>query len=592
MPSEQPYVSIIIPSYNRLHSLSACLASLEKLDYPRDRFEVIVVNDGSAISLDAAIVPFQTTLPLKLITQDNAGPATARNTGAKAAKGSILAFTDDDCQPAVDWLRRLIPYFRKPVQETSAPIAVGGQVLNALPQNLYATASQGLVDYLYTQYNTKVQNTGFFTSNNMALSARDFHRIGGFDQTFPLAAAEDREFCDRWRASGYLLIYAPEVKVYHAHDLTLKSFWRQQFNYGRGAFHYYQTQTCKEPQPSQRQPWVFYLRLLTYPLQSWGLPKALLITALFWVSQIAVVMGRLTEARRNSQIKTNSASPSPIPTQRSVAFPTIWPTTRKRFTREDVDTEVRDLIEQFPEALPYLAEAPWQANMLNTWLREYGDISPPRFYTLADRNLVYMEVPKVACTSIKLTIGHAYGMSFETELDSHDHQGWNYGLGKPQKSQGCIFAFVRNPFDRLVSCYRDKVVGSDYFSETLKMSHNRIPSDISFEEFVKIIVKIPDFLADKHFKSQYALLSHNGQLLPNFIGHFETLKEDWLLLAKKHKFDHSLAHKNAGKMREKDNNTYHNYYTPELINLVYLRYQNDFSQLGYVDAREQILNLV
>lgn len=307
MSFDLPYVSIIIPTYNRLHPLSACLACLEKLDYPRNRFEIVVVNDGSTISLDAAITPFKDKLPVTLITKDNAGPAAARNTGAKAAKGDILAFTDDDCQPADDWLKNLILYFRQTPQETDVPITVGGGVLNALPQNPYATASQDLVDYLYTQYNINPHNAGFFTSNNFALLAKDFHQVGGFNETFPLAAGEDREFCDRWRTNGYQLRYLPEAIVHHAHKLTLKSFWEQQFNYGRGAFHFYKHSAQRQTHKGSRQPWMFYLNLLQYPFDQKPILEAIPIALLFLLSQVAVATGLIYESVKSRlQKKINS----------------------------------------------------------------------------------------------------------------------------------------------------------------------------------------------------------------------------------------------------------------------------------------------
>ena len=290
--------SIIIPTYNRPESLRQCLQSITQIDYPCDCFEVIVVDDGSTVSLDKVIAPFQATITLKLITQSNAGPGKARNTGAKAAKGIILAFTDDDCQPASNWLRALASYFRGDVQLAGLPMAIGGHTQNLLTQNVYSQASQSLVDYIYEQYNPDLENAGFFTSNNLAVLSAGFHSINGFKETFPLAAAEDREFCDRWKAKGYRLMYAREALVGHAHKLTLRSFWQQQFNYGRGAFHFYQHST-------QRHPWTFYLNLLRYPFRQKSHLVALTMAFLFLMSQIAVATGLLFESIQDQQGKLN-----------------------------------------------------------------------------------------------------------------------------------------------------------------------------------------------------------------------------------------------------------------------------------------------
>lgn len=288
--------SIIIPTYNRPARLKQCLQSIVQIDYPCDRFEVIVVDDGSNVPLNDAIAPFYKSLHITLVTQSNAGPATARNRGANIAKGRVLAFTDDDCQPSPDWLTALVDYFFGHTRATKTGYIVGGKVLNLLTQNLYSTASQLLVDYLYTQCNADPTDAGFFTSNNLALLAADFRACGGFNETFPLAAGEDREFCDRLKSKGYKLIYATQAIVFHTHELTLRSFWRQQFNYGRGAFHFHRYSTQRhEQQKNQTQPWMFYLNLLLYPFHEQSLLIALPIALLFLVSQIAIAVGLTVE---------------------------------------------------------------------------------------------------------------------------------------------------------------------------------------------------------------------------------------------------------------------------------------------------------
>lgn len=250
--------SIIIPTYNRPQPLTNCLQSLADLDYPDNRFEVIVVDDGSKISLKTVVKPLQNQLNLTLIPQANAGPATARNTGAKQAQGKFLAFIDDDCTPANNWLQVLETYLIAHANDL-----IGGCIINALSENIYATASQALLDYIYASYQNKTKFPQFFTSNNIALSAENFWAIGGFDTNFPLAAAEDREFCDRLLSHNYNMRYAPEAIVYHAHHLTLKTFYRQHFNYGRGAFLFHKTYSQRHPQQKSIQSWSFYLKLIT-----------------------------------------------------------------------------------------------------------------------------------------------------------------------------------------------------------------------------------------------------------------------------------------------------------------------------------------
>ncbi|MBA2450110.1 MAG: glycosyltransferase family 2 protein, partial [Chloroflexi bacterium] len=143
MAHELPAFSIVVPTYNRPRQLADCLQALAGLDYPRERFEVIVVDDGSATSLEPVVERFREKLSLTLIRQPNAGPAAARNVGAARASGQFLAFTDDDCRPSPDWLEAFAKSFGP-----RPDAALGGRTLNALPANAYSTATQLLLEYV------------------------------------------------------------------------------------------------------------------------------------------------------------------------------------------------------------------------------------------------------------------------------------------------------------------------------------------------------------------------------------------------------------------------------------------------------------
>src|SRR4051794_20266715 len=111
--SNLPFFSVIIPTYERPGLITACLRAFTQLDYPVGRFEVIVVDDGSAHSVDSVIEQFRGRLDVRVLTQENTGPAGARNFGAAQARGEFLAFTDDDCFPDAGWLRALASYFAR-----------------------------------------------------------------------------------------------------------------------------------------------------------------------------------------------------------------------------------------------------------------------------------------------------------------------------------------------------------------------------------------------------------------------------------------------------------------------------------------------
>lgn len=297
--AQQYLFSIIIPTYNRPERLSNCLESLTQLDYPRADFEVVVVDDGSKMSLEPVVAAVKDKLNLTFVRQTNAGPATARNTGASKAQGKYLVFTDDDCAPSSDWLSKLAVRF-----STVPDVMIGGYTINALKENLYSTASQILIDYLYEYYNKNSVQPNFFASNNIALPTETFRLLGGFDTSFPLAAAEDREFCDRWLYKGYKMLYAPEVQVYHTHELTLRKLWRQHFNYGRGAFCFHKIRANRISQPIKVEPLSFYLDLLTYPLSRLSSKIGVLVTALIFISQVANAAGFFWERSHSPSISS------------------------------------------------------------------------------------------------------------------------------------------------------------------------------------------------------------------------------------------------------------------------------------------------
>jgi len=283
---KKPFFSIIIPTYNRSDRLAECLKALVRLNYPRDSFEVIVVDDGSEVVPDNIWEAVQYDIQIKLITQTNAGPAAARNSGALKAKGDFLVFTDDDCRPQSNWLSVVAEHFNN-----NPDTGIGGKMINALPENLYSTASQLLIDYLQSYYNRVPSDATFLTTSNLAVAKNAFFDANGFDTTFPLAAGEDREFCARWRRQGRNLDYIPEAIVLHAHELSFRSFIRQHFNYGQGAYYYHKIQAEAAGQSIHVEPVSFYWRLLRYPWYKKVQSGRFWISALMALSQVANAIG-------------------------------------------------------------------------------------------------------------------------------------------------------------------------------------------------------------------------------------------------------------------------------------------------------------
>jgi GT2 family glycosyltransferase len=263
-----PFVSVIVPTRGRPGQLAACVAALDALDYPRDRFEVIVVEDV-----------------------EGEGPAAARNRGAERARGELLAFTDDDCRPASGGLRGLVAAWAGRPE-----IAVGGRTTNGLADNAFAAASQTIVDFVYAHYNGNGVGARFFASNNLAVPAAAYGALGGFDERF--MASEDRDFCARWLASGRRLASAPGAVVEHAPQLTLGRFCRRNFQYGRGAYRYHRERAPSIP-ASVRGELSFHRRLpalVRAEAAGLGVRRAASLAALLAAWQAANALGFAWEA--------------------------------------------------------------------------------------------------------------------------------------------------------------------------------------------------------------------------------------------------------------------------------------------------------
>lgn len=292
MPQEALFFSIIVATHGRPRQLGRCLQSLAGTDYPRERFEVIVVDDGSPSPLGKVVAPYRELLRLTLLVQAQAGPGMARNHGVAEARGTNLAFTDDDCMPEPDWLERLAGRL------SACPgCVVGGRTANALHDNPYAAASQLLQDYLYAYYNLDPHHARFFASNNLALPAERFRTLGGFGAAYTRTAAEDRDLCDRCLQAGYPMVYAPEAIVYHAHDLTLATFWRQHFTYGCGAHVFHHMHALRNGRRVNLEPPTFYAGLVAAPFALRRRPR-LRLAALLALSQVANAAGYLKETVR------------------------------------------------------------------------------------------------------------------------------------------------------------------------------------------------------------------------------------------------------------------------------------------------------
>jgi len=165
-------ISVIVPTFNNRLYVVKCLESLAKQDFPKDLYEVIVVDDGSFDGSINSIYDVKNRykdVSIRYNRQDNKGPSSARNTGLSFANGGIIAFTDDDCIPNKDWLSQIKGAFKKNPEIAG----VGGKTVT-IPENITPLTHQVEDDLDYS-----------FPSCNVAYKKEALVKVGGFDENFP-----------------------------------------------------------------------------------------------------------------------------------------------------------------------------------------------------------------------------------------------------------------------------------------------------------------------------------------------------------------------------------------------------------------------
>lgn len=204
-------VSVIIPTYNGAKRVEKCLSALYKQEYP-GVLQIIVVDDGSS---DNTLDILNKYPDIKVISQENQGPAAARNNGASQSEGEIILFTDDDCIPEPNWISEMLKAFENP------------EIMGV--KGAYKTIQQSpvarFVQYEYEEkyrYMDKYKYIDFIDTYSAAYRKNVFQEFGGFNTDFPVACAEDVELSFRIANAGHKLVFNPNAIVTHSHPDT---FW-------------------------------------------------------------------------------------------------------------------------------------------------------------------------------------------------------------------------------------------------------------------------------------------------------------------------------------------------------------------------------
>ena len=223
---ETPFVSVIVPVYNGADTIGACLEALLAQDYPADRREIIIVDNNSTDETARVVRALPVTYVAERAAQSSYA---ARNAGVAAARGDLLAFTDADCVPARDWLRRGVAVF--------ADANVGGVAGTIRPLPPTTIAQRYAVETHALSQETAVQGNSFRPA---AYTANAFYRrtaweaAGGFDPQ--VRSGGDADLA--WRVQechGLRIAYAPDAVVAHRHRESVRGLLRQRRLYGYGS---------------------------------------------------------------------------------------------------------------------------------------------------------------------------------------------------------------------------------------------------------------------------------------------------------------------------------------------------------------------
>lgn len=201
-----PFVSIIIPVYNDSARLKLCLEALEAQDYPDDLYEVVVIDNNSSEPVAPVTGPFAR---VKLVHESQPGPDAARNTGLTNASGEYFAFTDSDCIPYPDWLRKGV---EKLLANPEAGL-IGGRV-DVFPQDPNQLTLVELYESVFA-FPTKLNITAhhFMPTCNMFTTRQVFDKVGEFDSD--LKTPGDEEWGQRVHSHGLPLIYDDDIAIRH-----------------------------------------------------------------------------------------------------------------------------------------------------------------------------------------------------------------------------------------------------------------------------------------------------------------------------------------------------------------------------------------
>jgi cellulose synthase/poly-beta-1,6-N-acetylglucosamine synthase-like glycosyltransferase len=211
-----PSVSIVVPTRGRPELLRNCLESLISLNYPGERYEIIVVEDGTETGKKVTSeITQRSPLLVSYVRIPHSGAATARNVGLSRSSMDIVAFIDDDAMAVPEWLTRLVTAL------LSAGVGgAGGRVSPDYPESVLEAEMSSGGEMKWSGYNavpSGLQEVDHLPGGNMAFWRQALLEVRGLDTDFTRRGSwrEDTDLCVRLRHHGYRLLYDGQARISH-----------------------------------------------------------------------------------------------------------------------------------------------------------------------------------------------------------------------------------------------------------------------------------------------------------------------------------------------------------------------------------------
>lgn len=587
----QPLVSVIIPVYNVADYLGACLESVCQQTYTN--LEIILIDDGSTDgSLDKVRDLIQADARVRVLTQTNQGAAAARNKGLDEAKGDYILFVDADDWVTPDAVASLYAL----TQEFQTKLAVGGVVYYNSEGGIDQTStfsrgvwsSTDIIRMMYTEHRSLALGAGKFIHRDLLSTLR-----------FPNGKLVEDAF---FQPQLYHLVNRAALDsklVYHyfyqrsgnaSSALSLEMYQHHLEALASSALLFGNDSTLVDVIRTRQFTVKAHYLGKAADRGDWALLKQ--IARDYWKD-----FSYLSLKDKTRYLKAYFLYKWGIP---------IWHFL-KRCKKKCWQQVLLPLDNRFKNSVWYQ----WPRGVMRGFLKETGNRrnrlpafreglaqvqrtgyfgnTIGRYAHLPQLGVCYLDNAKVASTSIKeaLLVANGGSMANLFQNDIHIHFSQYFvrpiepGVALPDFS----FVFVRNPFERVVSTYKNMYHSKKVWSTFKVYLFGYFKKDRGFDYFVrKGPVRISDKWADTHLVSQHVLVyGPEGQCYADFIGRFEHLTEDWKEVQQRVALPDLPVRNQTAKSDWRD------YYTLELAQLVYQRYQKDVEVFGYQDAYRDLV---